>query len=92
MAVHPVRLDHRRGGLHRLEQRRRRAPRGGRGGGGGHRLGGRDLRVAGAPVDASALDAERAEDVVVEAVRALEQLVDRRRNAPDSAPWITRWS
>ena len=38
------------------------------------------------------LDAERGEDAVVEVVLALQERLDPLQEAPDSAPWMMRWS
>jgi hypothetical protein len=52
--------------------------------------------VAGRDVGAQRIgdvrDAQRVEDLVVEALGAEQQLGTRRRKSPDWAPWITRWS
>jgi hypothetical protein len=90
-----VRLDHRDRGLDGLQQRlvgvaaaalghglRRRVALGGRGGGG---------RRAGAGA-APSVDAEVGEERLVEVVLALEVLLDDLQEAPDSAPWMIRWS
>ena len=75
VAVHAVRLDEARGGLDGLQQGLVRHGGGGRGRRGGYRLVGGDGGGAVRALD-HAVEAERLEHALVEAVLALEQLVD----------------
>ena len=89
--MHAMGLDERGGRLDRLEERgvrhggRRPVRRRGNG----------STAVTGAgpaePLN-HGHEAERLEHALVEAVLPLQERSIRRRNAPDSAPWITRWS